>query len=227
MPIHSPLLEQSLLLAVPPLSDMLKFGGSFSVHQVTAEWCPRDPTGVGRVARTPHSSSNLLRVGSRGPRCRAQELSKLHRGPQTQGRHHGSIPVRAKQSACGEAPAGSTEHLRWKHSRPGCNRPFHSKEERACRKPNCWWVPRACGRGPESPSQACRNSNAHMATVNILSAHLATLRHRQLRVGPLLASCVQNCSSMRITGLCVSPIVSEAAPSFITAWAKTSTTAGH
>jgi len=36
MPVHSPLLKQSLLLAFPPLSDMLKFGGSFHVHQVTS-----------------------------------------------------------------------------------------------------------------------------------------------------------------------------------------------
>ena len=35
LPVHSPLLRQSRLLAVPPLSDMLKFGGSFSVSQVT------------------------------------------------------------------------------------------------------------------------------------------------------------------------------------------------
>ena len=33
--VHSPLLQQSKLLAVPPLSDMLKFGGSFHVRQVT------------------------------------------------------------------------------------------------------------------------------------------------------------------------------------------------
>ena len=33
--VHSPLLQQSRLLAVPPLSDMLKFGGSFHVRQVT------------------------------------------------------------------------------------------------------------------------------------------------------------------------------------------------
>ena len=33
--VHSPLLQQSRLLAVPPLSDMLKFGGSFRVRQVT------------------------------------------------------------------------------------------------------------------------------------------------------------------------------------------------
>lgn len=37
LPVHSPLLEQSQLLALPPLSDMLKFGGSFSVHQVTID----------------------------------------------------------------------------------------------------------------------------------------------------------------------------------------------
>ena len=36
MPVHSPLLKQSRLLAVPPLSDMLKFGGSLQVHQVTS-----------------------------------------------------------------------------------------------------------------------------------------------------------------------------------------------
>ena len=35
MPVHSPLLKQSQLLAVPPLSDMLKLSGSFPVHQVT------------------------------------------------------------------------------------------------------------------------------------------------------------------------------------------------
>ena len=35
LPVHSPLLQQSRLLAVPPLSDMLKFGGSFHVRQVT------------------------------------------------------------------------------------------------------------------------------------------------------------------------------------------------
>ena len=46
-------------------------------------------------------------------------------------------------------------------------------------------------------------------------------------LNPLLASCVESCSSVRITGLCVSPNVSEAAPSFITTWAKTSTTAGY
>lgn len=39
--VHSPLLQQSRLLAVPPLSDMLKFGGSFHVRQVT------DPLGQG------------------------------------------------------------------------------------------------------------------------------------------------------------------------------------
>ena len=35
MPVQSPLLKQSQLLAVPPLSDMLKFSGSLHVHQVT------------------------------------------------------------------------------------------------------------------------------------------------------------------------------------------------
>jgi hypothetical protein len=35
--VHSPLLQQSRLLAVPPLSDMLKFGGSFHVRQVTIQ----------------------------------------------------------------------------------------------------------------------------------------------------------------------------------------------
>ena len=48
---------------------------------------------------------------------------------------------------------------------------------------------------------------------------LATLRHRQHRVVPLLASCVQSCSSVRITRLCILPDISEAAPSFITTWA--------
>ena len=45
-------------------------------------------------------------------------------------------------------------------------------------------------------------------------------------MAPLLARCVQSCSSVWITGLCVSPSISEAAPSFITTWAQTSTTAG-
>lgn len=35
LPIHSPLLKQSQLLALPPLSDMLKFSGLLHVHQVT------------------------------------------------------------------------------------------------------------------------------------------------------------------------------------------------
>lgn len=42
----------------------------------------------------------------------------------------------------------------------------------------------------------------------------------------MLASCVENCSSVRIPRLCVSPDISEAAPSFITTWAKTSTLTG-
>ena len=58
------------------------------------------------------------------------------------------------------------------------------------------------------------------------SAH-ATLMHRQLRVDPSLASCVQSCSSVRITGLCILPNISEAAPSFITTWAQTSTAPGY
>jgi len=37
LPVHSPLLRQSLLLAFPPLSDMLKFGGLLHVHQVTKD----------------------------------------------------------------------------------------------------------------------------------------------------------------------------------------------
>jgi len=35
MPVHSPLLGQSLLLVVPPHNDMLKFNGSFPVCQVS------------------------------------------------------------------------------------------------------------------------------------------------------------------------------------------------
>ena len=57
------------------------------------------------------------------------------------------------------------------------------------------------------------------------SAH-ATLMHRQRRVNPLLASCVQSCSSVRITGLCILPNVSGSSPSFITTWAQTSTAPG-
>lgn len=55
--VHSPLLQQSRLLAVPPLSDMLKLSGSFHVRQVTG------PTTVGgRLVRTPHFAS-LIRFG--------------------------------------------------------------------------------------------------------------------------------------------------------------------
>ena len=39
LPVHSPLLKQSRLLALPPLSDMLKFGGLLHVHQVTIQLC--------------------------------------------------------------------------------------------------------------------------------------------------------------------------------------------
>lgn len=39
LPVHSPLLKQSQLLALPPLSDMLKFGGLLHVHQVTIQLC--------------------------------------------------------------------------------------------------------------------------------------------------------------------------------------------
>ena len=50
----------------------------------------------------------------------------------------------------------------------------------------------------------------------LCSDALVTLRHRQLRVDPSLASCVESCSSMWITGLCILPNISEAAQSFIT-----------
>lgn len=53
-----------------------------------------------------------------------------------------------------------------------------------------------------------------------------TLMHKQPWVDPMLASCVQDCSSVWITGLCILPNISEAAPPFITTRAKTSTTIG-
>jgi len=42
LPVHSPLLKQSPLLELPPLSDMLKFGGLLHVHQVFSQLadCP-------------------------------------------------------------------------------------------------------------------------------------------------------------------------------------------
>ena len=46
LPVHSPLLQQSRLLSLPPLSDMLKFGGLLHVHQVTinnAVWAATHP----------------------------------------------------------------------------------------------------------------------------------------------------------------------------------------
>jgi hypothetical protein len=49
--VHSPLLQQSRLLAVPPLSDMLKFGGSFHVRQVTG------PIGFGAGGEAPAAES--------------------------------------------------------------------------------------------------------------------------------------------------------------------------
>ena len=51
--VHSPLLQQSRLLAVPPLSDMLKFGGSFHVRQVTGPLEGRAQTTQGGCAATP------------------------------------------------------------------------------------------------------------------------------------------------------------------------------
>jgi hypothetical protein len=50
--------------------------------------------------------------------------------------------------------------------------------------------------------------------------------HKQPWVDPMLASCIQDCSSVWITGLCILPNISEAAPPFITTRAKTSTTTG-
>lgn len=47
-----------------------------------------------------------------------------------------------------------------------------------------------------------------------------------LGVTPEPASCVENCSSHQITGLCISLNLSEAAPSVFKTWAKTSTTTG-
>ncbi len=37
--VHSPFLKQSQLLALPPLSDMLKFGGLLHVYEVTIQLC--------------------------------------------------------------------------------------------------------------------------------------------------------------------------------------------
>ena len=49
MPVQSPLLQQSRLLGLPPLSDMLKFSGSLHVHQVNCQrftHCPHQRRGV-------------------------------------------------------------------------------------------------------------------------------------------------------------------------------------
>lgn len=43
MLLHSPLLQQSLLLALPPLSDMLKLGGSLPAPQATEQAALRQP----------------------------------------------------------------------------------------------------------------------------------------------------------------------------------------
>lgn len=57
--VHSPLLGQALLPALPPLSDMLKFSGSLHVRQVT-------PAGVGPTIRRGSlpASSCCVAVGS-------------------------------------------------------------------------------------------------------------------------------------------------------------------
>lgn len=57
--------------------------------------------------------------------------------------------------------------------------------------------------------------------------HVTTLMHRRYGVSPAPARCVQSRSSVRITGLCILANISEAAPSFVTTWAETSTTAGR
>ena len=79
LPVHSPLLRQSLMLAVPPLSDMLKFGGSFSVSQVTSMepslWRAQPPPPVeGRLAsRSLSCVATLLSAATWGSLRRTEE----------------------------------------------------------------------------------------------------------------------------------------------------------
>lgn len=62
--VHSPLLQQSRLLDVPPLSDMLKFGGSFHVRQVTRAMGPRDWTAGVLAIDCPTGGLTLVHTGS-------------------------------------------------------------------------------------------------------------------------------------------------------------------
>ena len=79
--VHSPLLQQSLLLSLPPLIDMLKFGGSLHVHQVSETTSQKGPGSVlGRSRalfaslwlgshslRTYHSSLRWVLLAHTGP----------------------------------------------------------------------------------------------------------------------------------------------------------------
>ena len=79
-----------------------------------------------------------------------------------------------------------------------------------------------------APGTLERTRRAPRTGGRVLDGSVPTLRHERRRgaVPPPPADCVQSRSSVRFTRLCVSPNLSEAAPSFITTRTQASTTAG-
>ena len=74
------------------------------------------------------------------------------------------------------------------------------------------------------PPQSGQDWGHHEVT--LMSTPLVTLRHRQLRVKPLAGQLRSELFLSADHIDCISPDLLEAAPSFLTAWAKTSTTTG-
>lgn len=72
MLLHSPLLQQSLLLALPPLSDMLKLGGSLPAPQATEHAALRRQPHTLTVLATNHSLR--LALARRAPGVRSALL---------------------------------------------------------------------------------------------------------------------------------------------------------
>jgi len=316
LPVHSPLLRQSRLLAVPPLSDMLKFGGSFSVSQVTF----LEPLLEGPLPQT-HTAPGCVRAGAGpwSPACRfatlvflplpnlvapgdwpraqgCTETPRLPRRPRCQGWVHlGAIMGPPRREPCSNTQvcvvilclpftgeqqtkfqaAGLTQSRKhrghgFEHRLPGpddwstatagpgpqtgprasakrwgpCYPTSRASQERQAPRfvgtpiqflppagspAGCGWGRRGAWCWPPIDNSSGAGGSPHPPLTSDCvgsSTWLTTLRHRQHRANPLLASCVESCSSLRITGLCISPVISEAAPSFLTAWAKTSTMTG-
>ena len=70
LPLHSPLLGQSLLVSFPPLIDMLKFSGyPYLIRGVpNVTLCPARQTGLGWQPRRARASSDTYHARPRGRR---------------------------------------------------------------------------------------------------------------------------------------------------------------